>query len=142
MLDCRDATLIFPCCVPEGVAYAGGARHRGEHVVAASSLAYDATAGKFETWFRLPSVYETDFAHHLHEAVAKYNIARIYCPVSVARIALTRLADEGKLSIPIIGETPTRRHAHEHQNLMASARAVHGFIHATSEGRSPLTAVD
>src|SRR5207245_10958059 len=101
MLDGFDATLIFPCCVPEGVAYAGAARQRGENVVAASSLAYDATAGKFEIWFRLPSIYDTDFVEQLKEAVAKYDIARIYCPVAVANVALMRLAREGQLTIPV-----------------------------------------
>jgi hypothetical protein len=142
MQDRRDATLIFPCCVPEGVAYAGSARQRGEQVVAASSLPYDTTACEFETWFRLPSVYDSDFARRLQDAVTKYNIARIYCPVSVARIALMRLVHEGRLSIPIVGEMPTDRHAHEHQSLMASATSIHCFSQIVSEGRSPLTAVE
>jgi hypothetical protein len=138
MVDGLEATLIFPCCVPEGVAYAGAARERGEKVVAASSLACDATAGRFETWFRLPSVYDGDFVQHLEQAVGKYDIARIYCPVPVAYAALNRLAREGKLSVPLVGEMPDRRHAREHRTLMESAVAAHRLIQAVCEGRSPL----
>ena len=138
MANGPDATLIFPCCVPEGLAYAGAARERGEKIVAASSLACDATAARFEIWFRLPSIYDGDFVRHLEGAVAKYDIARIYCPVSVAHVALSRLAREGKLSVPLVGEAPGRRHAREHRNLMEAAEAAHRLIQAISDARSRL----
>src|SRR5262249_16307308 len=135
MLDRWDATLIFPCCVPEGVDYARDARQRGERVVAASSLAYDPTADRFETWLKLPSVYDGDFAQRLDEAVTTYAIARIFCSVPAAHVALTRLANEGKLSIPIIGEASVQRHLREHRALMTRAEAEHSFIRALTEGR-------
>jgi hypothetical protein len=51
------ATLLFPCCVPEALAYAEEAARRGEPIVAASSLTFDETASQFPKWFPLPAVY-------------------------------------------------------------------------------------
>src|SRR5215208_7350875 len=107
MSDRSNATLIFPSCVPGAEAYARAARQRGEYVVAASSLAYDLTSSKFEAWFRLPSVYASDFVQELNNAVTKFDFARIDCRVSAANVALKRLAHEGKLPIPVVGEMPT-----------------------------------
>jgi hypothetical protein len=142
MADGHKATLIFPCCVPEGVAYAAAARRRREPVVAASSLAYDVTAGKFETWFWLPTIYDSDFVPRLQDAVARHNIAKLYCPVAAAHVALTRLFREGKLSIPIIGEMPAERSSGEHLGLKEAAVAAHGSIQAIAGGRSPLSALE
>jgi len=142
MSDRSNATLIFPSCVPGAEAYARAARQRGEYVVAASSLAYDLTSSKFEAWFRLPSVYASDFLQELDNAVAKFDIARIYCPVSAAHVALKRLAHEGKLPIPVVGEMPTERHAREHRNLMDCAAAYHRFIQDASEGRTSLSVLE
>jgi len=134
----RNATLIFPCCVPEGAAYAAAARQRGETVVAASSLTCDLTAHKFENWFRLPTVYDGDFPRQLQDAVVKYDIARVYCPVAAAHVALTQLAREGRLSVPIIEESPSQRHAREHKDLVASAEGIRGLVQEIADGRSPL----
>jgi hypothetical protein len=142
MLRGLEATLIFPCCVPDAVAYAAAARERGENVVAASSLAYDASANKFATWFRLPSIYDVDFSRQLSVAAAKYSIARIYSPVPVAHAALQRLARKGKISIPVVGEMATDRHAREHRDLMDSARVAHDLIQAMTERRSPLSVLE
>jgi hypothetical protein len=75
----------------------------------------------------------------LDQAVVKYDIARIYCPVPVAHAALSRLAREGKLSVPLVGEMPGQRHAREHRNLMGSALAAHCLVQAVCEGHSPLS---
>src|ERR1700730_6033638 len=96
-------TLIFPCCVPDGEFYAEGAQHRAEQVVAASSLHYDETAEKFATWFYLPSVHDRDFPQRLDEAIARYGITSIFCPVPTARVVLDRLAAEGRLTGSING---------------------------------------
>ena len=142
MADGRKATLVFPCCVPEGVAYAAAARQRGEPVVASSSLSYDVTAGKFETWFRLPTVYDSDFVPQLRDAVARYDIARLYCPVATAHLALTRLWRQGELAIPIIGEMPAERLIRQHRDLKTTAVAAYGAIQAIADGRSPLSVLE
>jgi hypothetical protein len=136
------ATLIFPCCVPAGERYAEEARARGEPVIAASSLDYDETAPRFERWFRLPSVYEPDFAARLTEAIAQIGIARIYCPVPGAYVALERMRAEGKIAIPIVGEMPIRRHVREHRALIARAEAMVRDIAALSDGRSALDTLE
>src|SRR5271166_1588589 len=97
------ATLIFPCCVPAGLAYAEAARQRGEAVVAASSLAYDETAGRYPTWFHLPSVYEQGFAARLNEAVERYGIERIFSPVSSAHWKLSRMVAAGEIGVQLVG---------------------------------------
>jgi len=135
-------TLIFPCCVREGGVYAEAARDRGEQVVAASSLANDETAESFKTWFYLPPVHDESFVSCLDEAVVKYAIARIFCPVPVAHVVLCGLIADGKLSVPLIGEMAIDRHEREHRELMATAVARHAFIQEVSERRSPLTPID
>jgi hypothetical protein len=137
-----SATLIFPCCVPAGVLYAEEAERRGEQVVAASSLRYDETATKFETWFYLPSVHEDDFAQRLDEAIARYHIARVYCPVLTAYDLLLRWTAEGRFSLPIINGVAFGRHLSEHRNLMEAAAARLAFIQDLTAGRSPLSLMD
>lgn len=136
------ATLIFPSSVRAAERYAEEARKRGEAVVAASSLAFDETARNFEAWFRLPSVHDTNFKIQLETAIAEYDIERIYCPVLVAWLVLRRMADEGTLSVPVIGEDPVRQHAHALRKLMDEAQAKHEFIQVLSEGRSTLTTIE
>jgi hypothetical protein len=136
------ATLIFPSSVPAAALYAKEARGRGEPVVASSSVSYDQTAGNFDTWFLLPSVHDPNFPQQLAEAIATHDIARIFCPVLVAYVALRRLAAEGVLSIPVIGEIPIHRALTRHRDLMADAEAYHAFIGAVAEGRSPLSLIE
>jgi hypothetical protein len=137
-----DVTLIFPSCLPHGELYAEAARERGERVVAASSLRFDPTARKFDTWFYLPSVHEEDFQQRLNEAIAEYDIARVYCPVLTAYDVLNRLIEEGKLSIKVIGDIPLCRSAFEHREIMKSAAALHALIQDTTECRSDLSPLE
>jgi hypothetical protein len=137
-----SATLIFPCCVPAGLLYAEEAERRGEQVVAASSLRYDETAAKFATWFYLPSVHDADFAQRLDEAIAQYDIGRVYCPVLTAYDLLLRWTAEGRFSLPIINGVPYGRHLSEHRNLMEAAALRLAFIRELSGGQSPLSLVD
>jgi hypothetical protein len=136
------ATLIFPCSVPDGERYAAAASERGEPVVAASSIRYDETAERFATWFYLPSVHADDFSCRLTDAIAKYDIARVFCPVPAAQAVLHRLATEGRMSVPIFGEFPIRRHLSKHRRLMADAMAHHAFIRDLTEGRSALAPIE
>jgi hypothetical protein len=137
-----DVTLIFPSCVPDGEAYADAARQRGEPIVAASSLHFDPTAQKFETWFYLPSVHDENFAERLNQAIADYDIARVYCPVLTAYDVLNRLAKEGKLAVRVIGDIPMRRCLHEHRDLMKAATVLQGLILDITDQRSNLSPVE
>jgi hypothetical protein len=136
------STLIFPCCVPAGLAYAEAARMRGEPVVAASSLAYDETAARFETWFHLPSVYEPGFVAALNAAVARHEIERIFAPVSSAHWKLSRLAAAGEISVRVVGDMPIRRHAQDHSRLMEQAALRLAQLRQIAEGRSPLGLIE
>ncbi len=135
-------TLIFPCCVPDAELYAEEARQRGERIVAASSLAFDPTASKFETWFSLPYVHDVEFFQNVQDAIKKHDIERIYCPVTAAYIVLSRLVAEAKLPVRIISEMPLLRLARRHRNLMTSAVESHDFIQQIAGGRSPLTQLE
>jgi Methyltransferase domain len=137
-----NATLIFPSSVPDADRYAEAAQQRGERVVAASSLRYDESAEKFKTWFYLPNVHDPDFLRRLNEAITTYGIARVFCPVLVAYVALNRLVAEGRLSLPIIGEIPIDRHLRQHRKLMDDAALRHGFIQGFTGGRSPLSPIE
>ena len=132
------ATLIFPCCVPAGLAYADAARQRGEAVVAASSLAYDETASRYETWFQLPNVYDPSFVARLNEAVARYGIEQIYAPVSSAHWKLGRLAAAGEIGVRVVGDMPILRHAQDHAALMEQASLRLAQVRQISGGGSTL----
>jgi predicted O-methyltransferase YrrM len=134
-------TLIFPCCVPEGLAYGEEAQARGEAVVAASSLAYDATAPLFPIWLRLPSVYEPEFAAALRAVIAAHGITRVFAPVSGAHWVLQRMIREGELDLTLLGELPVTQHAREHEQLMGRAAMAQALVAQISAERSPLTRV-
>lgn len=137
-----SATLIFPCCVPAGVRYAEEAGRRGERVVAASSLKYDETATKFETWFYLPSVHDEEFAERLDEAIAKYDIARVYCPVLTAYDVLRRCKADGRLSLPLVSGVVFDRYLSAHRELIDAAAVRLAFIRELTEDRSPLSLIE
>lgn len=132
-------TLIFPCSVPAARDYAEGARARGEPVIAASSLAYDESAARFERWFYLPSVYAADFAARLNSAIAEHDIERIYAPVPAAHWGISKLIEEGRVRVPLIGAMPIVQHAREHAALMEQADSMLALVAALSEGRSSLS---
>jgi hypothetical protein len=136
------ATLIFPCSVPDARAYAALARLRGEVTLAASSLAYDESAGQFERWIFLPSVYEKDFAEKLNAVIAEYGIDQIYSPVSAAHWGISSLIAEGIVRVPLIGEMPIRQHSRVHAELMAQAQEHLNTIGVISEGRSELSVIE
>src|SRR5215203_174290 len=136
------ATLIFPSCGPGAEAYARAAKEHDESVIAASSLDFDGGAGRFDTWFKLPSVYAGNFLGELNQAVQKYGIGRIYCPVPAAHAALTRMAHDRKVRVPFIGDAPAGKHAREHRELLEHARVLHRFIQHASLGRSPLDVLE
>lgn len=135
-------TLIFPCCVPDGAAYAEAARARGEPVVAASSLAYDATAPLFPAWMRLPSVYEPEFPAALRAVIKAHGITRIFAPVSGAHWVLQRMIRGGELDLTLVGEMPIAQHAREHALLMTRATQAQALIEQISRGRSPLARLE
>jgi hypothetical protein len=135
-------TLIFPCCVPDGIAYGEAARARGEAVVAASSLAYDATAPLFPAWLRLPSVYEPEFLVELRSVVAAHGITRIFAPVSGAHWVLQRMIRQGELDLTLLGEMPILQHAREQAQLMDRAMAAQALIAGIISRRSSLTRLD
>jgi hypothetical protein len=132
-------TLIFPCCVPAARAYADAARQRGEATIAASSLAYDESAARFDKWLHLPSVYEKDFAERLNAVIAEHRIDRIFSPVSAAHWGITRLIAEGIVQVPILGEMPIKKHAREHAELMEQALECLSLVRLVSEARSELS---
>lgn len=131
-------TLIFPCGVPAARAYADAARQRGEETVAASSLAYDESAARFDEWLYLPSVYDKDFAERLNAVVAEKRIDRIFSPVSAAHWGITRLIAEEIVQVPLIGEMPIKKHAREHGELIQQARECLALVRLVSEGKSEL----
>jgi hypothetical protein len=135
-------TLIFPCCVPAGLAYAEAAQQRGETVVAASSLAYDETATQYQTWFYLPSVNEPGFAARLNEAVKRYQIERVFSPVSSAHWKLSRMFAAGETGVQVIGEMPIQQHARKHAALMQEAMLQLAQIRDISGGHSALGRFD
>ena len=135
-------TLIFPCCVPDAIAYGEAAQARGEAVIAASSLAYDSTAQHFPGWFRLPSVYEPGFPAALDVAVRRHGITRIFAAVSGAHWVLQGLIRERQLPLTLLGEMPVVQHARAHADLMARATAAHALLTAIAPAGAPLTRLD
>ena len=136
------ATLLFPCCVPEALAYAEEAARRGEPIVAASSLTFDETASQFPKWFPLPAVYAKDFPDRLREAMRTHAIERVFAPVSAAHWALERLVARGEIDVRLLGEMPVRRHAREHAGLLARAERRRLEALAHSDGTSTLSRLE
>lgn len=136
------STLIFPCSVPAAERYAEAAKLRQEKVVAASSLKFDVTARKFETWFHLPSVHDKDFAERLKRAIDAYDITQVYCPVLPAYDVLNRLTEEGQLSIQVIGDIPMHQCLREYRELMETVAILHDLIQDISDHRSDLSRLE
>jgi len=132
-------TLIFPCCVPEAIAYGEAALARGEIIIAASSLANDSTAQHFPAWFRLPSVYDPGFEAALDDAIKLHGVTRIFSAVSGANWVLQRLIRERSLPLTLLGDMPLVQHARAHADLMSRTTAAQGLLTRISSGRSSLT---
>lgn len=135
-------TLIFPCGVPAARSYADAARRRGEATLAASSLAYDESASRFENWIFLPSVYDESFPERLNATIAEHGIDRIFAPVSAAHWGISRLIADGSVDVILTGEMPLRQHAREHAELMEQAQERFGAIRVISESRSDLSLIE
>ncbi|MFA6963987.1 class I SAM-dependent methyltransferase [Bosea sp. (in: a-proteobacteria)] len=135
-------TLIFPCGVPAARTYAEAARQRGEATIAASSLAYDESAARFDSWIFLPSVYDKDFPGRLNAVIAEHGIDRIFAPVSAAHWGISKLIADGVVAVPLIGEMPLRQHAREHAELIEQAEERLASIRTISEGRSGLGVIE
>lgn len=135
-------TLIFPCGVPAARAYASAASRRGEAIIAASSLAYDESAAKYERWLHLPSVFDKDFPTRLGAVIVEHDIERIFSPVSAAHWGIQGLIQRGVIGVPLVGEMPIQQHAREHAELMQQARERLDTVRLLSAGRSDLTQLE
>lgn len=133
------ATLLFPSSTPDALSYYRTALAHGERVVAASSLRSDATAGSFDTWIHLPSIYEPTFTKRFLEAIDEHDIGRIYSPVASVYFNLKQLIGDLGLDVVLLGEGPLTRQMTAYGELLSKAADVERALGPLARGRSTLS---
>ena len=75
-----DPILIFPCGMPQSIAFLDQALANGLTVVGASSLKYDPHAKLYPEWTYLPYITDPTFGIVFKELIDLYNIKAIFSP--------------------------------------------------------------
>jgi len=75
-----NSILIFPCGLPQSIAFLDQALANGLKVVGASSLRYDPQAHLYPKWVFLPYVTDAAFLSSLKNLIEKYDIHAIFSP--------------------------------------------------------------
>jgi len=84
-----ETVLVFPCGLPDSVAYAAEARSAGKRVVGASSLRFDPAAAHYDDWHYLPYVHEDDFREHLMRTLETTGARAVFTPHDVVSTVLS-----------------------------------------------------
>lgn len=127
------ATLVFPSSVPAAREYVREAKRRGEAAIAASSLPADSIASEV-LWQRLPSIYAAEFEAEFNALVARNDIARVYCPVTVVHAHLTWMIQEHRTRVFLVNESHFYEAVNNHVALGQQAKTLKPFVQAVSGG--------
>lgn len=115
--------LVFPAGLPDALRFRAEAEARGDTVIGASSLAFDAAQASYAHWDFLPFVHDEAFPAALSEVAARRNIDAIYAPheVVAGRLAdiMPRVAPKARL----IEASPMRDKERAYRNLRQAAEA-------------------
>ena len=116
--------MIFPAAVPDALKYRAEAACRGARVVGASSLAYNADAGRYDGWEFLPYVHAPEFAAALHEVIVRLGVTAIYAPHEVVSGHLADILPGLAPEIDLISASPLLAKEREYHALWDRAEAI------------------
>lgn len=128
-------TLIFPSSIPASVHFKFQAEARGEQVIGASSLAMDVEAESYDTWIRLPTIYEVTFDNTFINTIHDHEINAIFCPHSIIHAHIAKLLEQLHLPIKLINQAPAELDQQSYQMLLErAARVTRTAIPCTHSG--------
>lgn len=138
----HQATLVFPAVNQAAIAYLSSARHRGEQVICAASVASDEIAAEWGGLHRLPSIYDDDFERSFLSLVDGKLISRLYCPVASVHDFMRRFLATRLLDIELVGQSPIRQQVEQHRQLMNRARRLFPLVELCADGAPSLSLVE
>lgn len=136
------ATLVFPAVTQTAVDYLMAARHSGEQVVCAASVANDEIAAECGGLHRLPSIYDDDFAPVFLALVEEQSVGRLFCPVASVHNFMRRFITSHRINIELIGQSPIRQQVEQHRQLMDRARRLLPLVELCANGAPSLSLLE
>lgn len=133
------ATLVFPAVNRAAIEYLTAARHRGERVVCAASVANDEITAECGGLHHLPSIYDEDFARTFLVMMEEQSICRLFCPVSTVYVFMAQFISAHHLEVKLIGQSPVRQQIEQHRQLMNRARRLLPLVELCADGAPTLT---
>ncbi len=119
-----DTVLVFPCGLPDAIAYASEARLSGKRVIGASSLRFDPAASHYDDWLYLPYVHDDSFVAELTAAVAGAGITTVFTPHDVVSSVLKDVLPRVLPGIQLRNTSPIKAKTREYANLHVRADAL------------------
>lgn len=119
-----ETVLVFPCGLPDSVAYAAEARSTGKRVVGASSLRFDPAATHYDEWLYLPYVHDDGFSDELKTAVEGSGASAIFTPHDVVSTVLSETLPGLLPGIRLLNTSPIAAKMREYRALHQRADAI------------------
>ena len=118
-----DPILIFPCGMPQSIAFLDQALANGLTVVGASSLKYEPHAKLYPEWKYLPYITDPTFGIAFKELIDLYNIKAIFSPNIVVWQYLNNLCISEK-QVRLLNPNPFDEEIRPYQSAFQLASAV------------------
>lgn len=133
-----DLTLIFPAGLPGAQRYREQAQAAGQHVMGASSLAFDPASGAYDDWATLPYVHEAAFADALGELLGSRGVTAIYTPHEVVSGVLADILPRVAPGVRLIEANPLLGVEAGYRRSLAKAEAAPDWLDAPGERLSAI----
>ncbi len=118
-----ETVLVFPCGLPDSVAYAAEARSAGKRVVGASSLRFDPAAVHYDDWHYLPYVHEADFREQLMRTLETTGARAVFTPHDVVSTVLSEALPDLP-GIRLLNMSPVAAKMREYEALHQRAARI------------------
>lgn len=118
-----ETVLVFPCGLPDAVAFAAEARSAGKRVIGASSLRFDPAAVHYDDWHYLPYVHEADFRETLMRTLEKTGARAVFTPHDVVSTVLSEALPDLP-GIRLLNMSPVAAKMREYAALHKRAAAI------------------
>lgn len=135
----NTAILVFPATHIDGLEFIEIAKQRGLKVVAATSEWNADVAQEVGNLFTLPYIYDDLFTDQFLDLITLQKIDQVYCPVSSVYIWLKNLIQSKKISIQLLGNSPTQNAVQRHNKLLNKGNLHQTFIDQCSNGSSNIS---
>lgn len=119
-----ETILVFPCGLPDSVAYAAEARSAGNRVIGASSMRFDPAASHYDDWLYLPYVHEDSFVAELQAAVSGAGITTVYTPHDVVSSVLSDVLPRVMPDVQLHNIFPIAVKTREYRGVRERARQL------------------